>query len=65
VTALTTSQAAAVLGLSLTRTKHLAATGRIPGARKHGRDWVFEPPIEVLPPARPPGWPRRREPIAT
>jgi hypothetical protein len=36
----------------------LAAAGRIPGVSKPGRDWVFEPPIEVLPPARPPEWPR-------
>lgn len=52
---LTTSQAAARLGLSLTQTKRLAAAGRIPRASKPGRDWVFEPPIEVLPPARPKG----------
>ena len=56
---LTTSQAAARLGLSPSHTTRLAAAGRIPRASKHGRDWVFEPPIEVLPPARPKGWPRR------
>jgi hypothetical protein len=28
----------------------LTAAGRISRASKPGRDWVFEPPIEVLPP---------------
>lgn len=56
---LTTTAAAKILGLSPSHTTRLAAAGRIPRASKPGRDWVFEPPIEVLPPARPPGWPRR------
>jgi excisionase family DNA binding protein len=56
---LTTSQAAALLGLSPSQTTRLAQQGRIPGASKPGRDWVFQPPIKVLPPERPPGWPPR------
>jgi hypothetical protein len=60
MTALTTTAVAKILGLSPSHTTRLAAAGRIPRASKPGRDWVFEPPIEVLPPERPPGWPRRR-----
>jgi len=62
MSALTTLQASALLGLSPSQTTRLAAAGRIPRASKPGRDWVFEPPIEVLPPARPPGWPQRHPP---
>jgi hypothetical protein len=61
-TPLTTFQAAKILGLSPSQTTRLAKQGRIPGASKPGRDWVFEPPLQVLPPERPPGWPRRRVP---
>jgi excisionase family DNA binding protein len=57
---MTTYEAAARLGLSPSHMARLAAAGRIPRASKPGRDWVFESPIEVLPPERPPGWPRRR-----
>jgi hypothetical protein len=60
MSALTTTAAAKILGLSPSQTTRLAAAGRIPGASKPGRDWQFELPIEVLPPARPPGWPRRK-----
>jgi hypothetical protein len=61
MTSLTTTAAAKILGLSPSQTTRLAQQGRIPGASKPGRDWVFEPPLQVLPPARPPGWPRRKE----
>lgn len=54
---LTTAEAADRLGLSVARVKVLAAEGRIPGAVKVGRQWVFpaEPRIEGLKPhGRPP-----------
>ena len=57
---LTTTAAAKILRLSPSQTTRLAAAGRIPRASKPGRDWVFDPPLEILPPERPAGWPRRR-----
>ena len=56
---LTTAQAAALLVLSLSQTRRLARQGRIVGATRLGRDWIFDPPIELLPPERPQGWPSR------
>ena len=53
---LTTIQAAAELGVTPNYITRLAVAGRIPRASKPGRDWVFEPPIEILPLAR-----RRKE----
>ncbi len=53
----TTREAADRLGFTPGRVRQLAQQGRIPGARRVGRDWLFEEPIEVLPPARPRGYP--------
>ncbi len=51
---LTTAQAAAELGLHVSRIRVLLAAGRIQGASKHGRDWAIPSPVIVLPPgARP------------
>jgi hypothetical protein len=59
---LNTFEAAATLGLSVSHTARLAKQGRIPGASQPGgRDWLFEPPLKILPPERPPGYPRRRK----
>jgi hypothetical protein len=38
---LTTRDMARILGLSIRQVQHLAATGKIPGAVKAGRDWIF------------------------
>ena len=38
---LTTTDAAGVLGVSEQRIRALAGAGRIPGAEKVGRDWLF------------------------
>jgi hypothetical protein len=58
-TRLTTAQAAELLDLSARQTRHLAALGRIPGAKlrdtARGPVWVFTRPPEVLPPPRPAG----------
>jgi hypothetical protein len=51
---LTTSEASKVLGLSPRQTRHLAALGRIPGAKlqetTRGPVWVFTRAPKVLPP---------------
>jgi hypothetical protein len=58
---LNTFQVAAALGLSVSHTARLAKQGRILRASQPGgRDWLFEPPLEVLPPNRPPGRPRSK-----
>jgi hypothetical protein len=58
---LNTVEAAAALNLSVSHTARLAKQGRILRASQPGgRDWLFEPPIEVLPPNRPPGRPRSK-----
>lgn len=38
---LTTTQAAAQLGLCQSRIRQLCLTGKLPGAYKMGRDWVI------------------------
>lgn len=38
---LTTTEYAHRLGINPSRVRQLLAEGRIPGARKHGRDWLI------------------------
>ena len=45
---LTTRDLARILGLSVRQVQHLAATGKIPGAVKAGRDWIFTAPIDPV-----------------
>lgn len=54
-----TEQAAAVLGISKRRIQALAAQGRVSGAVKVGRDWVFPADLQILP-GRPVGYPGHR-----
>lgn len=50
---LNTIEASAHLGISPSHTARLAKQGRIPGASQPGgRDWLFEPPLKILPPER-------------
>jgi hypothetical protein len=57
-TPLSTQEAAAALNLSPRQTRHLAALGRIPGAKlqetTRGPVWVFTKAPKVLPPPRHP-----------
>ncbi len=55
---ISTARAGRLLNLSPRQIRRIAKQGRIPGAAKPGHDWVFEEPIEVLPPERPQGWPK-------
>ena len=45
---LTTTEAAAALGLSERQVQQLAADGQIPGATKLGRDWRFPAKPRVI-----------------
>jgi len=38
---LTTTQAAAAIGVTPGRIRHMLRDGMLPGARKHGRDWLI------------------------
>lgn len=58
-----THEVGRLLGRSQRQVTHLAKLGRIPGAEieetPRGRVWVFRRKPSVLPPARPPGRPRK------
>ena len=45
---ITTREAAALLGLSPSQVTRLANAGRLAGASKLGRDWMFWPPVLEL-----------------
>jgi hypothetical protein len=50
-----TAQAAADLhDITARRIQVLAQAGRIPGAKKHGREWMIPPDFKVLPPPKRP-----------
>lgn len=51
-TPINTAEAAKQLGVCERQVQYLAARGRIPGARKMGRDWFFHATPVVLPPLR-------------
>lgn len=52
--ALSSNDVAERLGISRQRVLQLAKQGRIEGAKKVGRDWVFEEPVSLLPGERGP-----------
>lgn len=56
---LTTTQAAAALGVGRQRVRALILTGRLP-AVKHGRDWMIERAALVAVASRPNGYPKGR-----
>ncbi len=58
---LTTREAAARLGYTIRRVRQLIAEKRIPRARRVGRDWLIDEPLEVLPPKLSRGRPRSKE----
>lgn len=45
---ITVKQAAERLGVNVARVRALALAGRIPGAKKLGRDWFLPDPFVVL-----------------
>jgi len=45
-------------GVNPSRVRQLLLAGRIPGARKHGRDWMI--PAGAVWDRKPPGRPRRK-----
>ncbi len=57
---MTTTEAAAELGVTRARIRQFIAEGRLPGARKAGRDWLI--PRDALEPVRErkPGRPRSK-----
>jgi excisionase family DNA binding protein len=44
-----TAQAAKLLGCNVAYVRRMAAQGRIPGAQKVGRDWVFPDQPRIYP----------------
>jgi hypothetical protein len=53
-TPITAQAAAEQHGVTARRIQVLAQQGRIPGVKKHGREWMIPPDFKVLPPPKRP-----------
>ncbi len=57
---LTTAQAGEIMEVDASRVRQLAGEGLIPGAEKHGRDWMIPRPFAEAYERQSRGWPKGR-----